>query len=331
MKPVVLFLFKPRLELQEYLIRGVGERAELVFPESDDDPAIGLRAAEADVMVGWRPDDALLEKAERLRLFINPGAGVQHQIERFRTLNRTRRVALVNGHGNAGFTAQHIVAMLLCLTNRLIPHHNWMCDGRWRTGDRDAASIPLAGQTVGFVGFGVVNQGVHRRLSGFELSYLAFRRHPEKPHPAGIRTVRDPGTLFEESDIVIIAAPLTTHTRGMVGGAELAKLGRGGILINAGRGEIVKQEALFNALRDRTIAGAGLDVWYEYQPQPDDQGKRFPWHYPFHTLDNVVLSPHRAASPFSDLGRWDEVIENILRTADGRDDWLNQVDLDDEY
>jgi len=66
-------------------------------------------------------------------------------------------------------------------------------------------------------------------------------------------------------------------------------------------------------------------------PKSDEKGKKFPFHFPFHSLDNIVLSPHRGYSPFNDLLRWDEVIENIKRMAQGRNDFLNVVNLDEEY
>ena len=70
---------------------------------------------------------------------------------------------------------------------------------------------------------------------------------------------------------------------------------------------------------------------YNYSPEKDKYGKEYPYSYPFHKLKNIVLSPHRAASPFDDLSRWDEVIENLTRLAKGRKDFLNVVDIDEEY
>ena len=71
--------------------------------------------------------------------------------------------------------------------------------------------------------------------------------------------------------------------------------------------------------------------WYKYRPEKEEEKILHPANFPFHELDNVVLSPHRAASPFDDLKRWDEVIENISRFADKRDDFMNIVDLDKGY
>lgn len=112
---------------------------------------------------------------------------------------------------------------------------------------------------------------------------------------------------------------------------ELKILGSNGLLVNVGRGEIIDEESLFVALRNKLITGAAIDVWYNYHPKSDEEGKKYPYNFPFHKLDNVVLSPHRGYSPFNDLKRWDEVIENIYRMAEGRNDFINIVNFDDEY
>ena len=94
---------------------------------------------------------------------------------------------------------------------------------------------------------------------------------------------------------------------------------------------MINEEALYLSLKKKELTGAAIDVWYDYKPEPDSKGRKYPTHFPFHLLDNVVLSPHRAASPFDDLKRWDEVIENIKRFCMGREDYLNIVDLKREY
>ena len=129
----VLFIWQPRTELIQYLKDGLSQHSdiELIFPHGLEEDTLLKHAVNADVIVGWRPTLKLLQNAPELSLFINPGAGVQHLIELFRELNQTRSVTLVNGHGNSYFTAQHATAMLLALTNKIIPHHNWMQNGQW--------------------------------------------------------------------------------------------------------------------------------------------------------------------------------------------------------
>ena len=117
----------------------------------------------------------------------------------------------------------------------------------------------------------------------------------------------------------------------MIGANEINLLGEKGLLINAGRGEIVSEEALYNALKNKTIDSAAIDVWYDYDVEANEKGQKFPYQFPFYELDNILLSPHRAASPFDDLKRWDDVIENINKIAIGKNDFLNVVDLNEGY
>lgn len=333
----VLFLWKPRQELQEYLTDGLRDRhnVHLIFPSEASEDELLEGAQAADIMVGWRPTKALLDAAARLELFINPGAGIQHLLDLFRGLPEARDVILVNGHGNSYFAAQHAVALLLALTNKVILHHNWMTAGRWRTGDSEAKSVPLRGRSVGLLGYGAVNQKVHRFLAAFDLSFSVLRREwPEQNElPASVSRYR-PEQLHDflkKIDTVIIALPLTGETRGLLARRELERLGPSGLLVNIGRGAVIDEKSLYHALKDHLILGAAMDVWYEYRPEEDTQGRKYPCRFPFHTLDNVVLSPHRGASPFDDLKRWDEVIENIRRFSEGRRDFLNIVDLEREY
>jgi phosphoglycerate dehydrogenase-like enzyme len=334
----ILFIWQPRPELIEYLNDVLSQHSniELIFPLDLEESTLLKHAVDADIIVGWRPTLKLLQGAPKLSLFINPGAGVQHLIELFRELNQTRSVTLVNGHGNSYFTAQHAVALLLALTNKIIPHHNWMLDGRWRMGDNDAISIPLRERKVGLLGYGAVNQKVHRFLSGFDLEFGILRHDWNKqttslPTDAMRYNIDELHSFLKWTDTLIISIPLTEITHGLIKEKELHLLGSDGLLINLARGQVVDEENLYRACRDKTIMGAAIDVWYDYTPEPDENGRKYPYHFPFHELDNMILSPHRAASPFNDLKRWDEVIENITRFSKGATNFLNEVSLDDEY
>lgn len=323
----VLFLWVVPQRLREYLTERLDpDRVRLVFPESAEADYLLRLADVADVMVGWNPTHELLTAAPRLKLFINPGAGVQHLIEMFSALERP--VPLVNGHGNSCFAAQHAVALLLALTNQVIPHHEWMSQGRWRTGDADAASIPLRGRRIGLLGYGAINRKVHQMLAGFGVRFVVMRR--SGGGVLGVDRSFGPDGLHDflrECDVLMIAVPLTEQTKGLIGAHEFELLGPTGLLVNVGRGEVVQEEPLYVALRDGVIAGAAIDVWYDYQPAANTMGKQYPYHFPFHELPRVVLSPHRAASPLDDLSRWDDVIDNIRRASLGSTDFVNLVDL----
>ncbi len=312
------------------------KNVKLVFRKNSSEEELLKIVPSADILIGWRPSKNILINAENAKLFINPGAGVHHLLELFREINKKRRILLINGHGNSYFVAQHTVALLLTLMNKIIPHHKWMQQGRWRTGDEDAVSIPLRFKKVGLLGYGAINQKVHRFLSGFDVQFCILRKHWKKhegPLPTTIKKYEFSqfNEFLKEIDILIIAVPVTSLTRKLIGKIELDLLGPKSLIINVSRGEIINEESLFNALRENLILGAAIDVWYNYSPESDKQGKKFPFNFPFHTLDNIILSPHRGYSPFNDLLRWNEVIENISRMACGRQDFINVVNLEEEY
>ncbi|MHA1220681.1 MAG: NAD(P)-dependent oxidoreductase, partial [Candidatus Heimdallarchaeota archaeon] len=318
-KTTVLFIFQPREELQKYLENGLSAvpNLELIFPSDTEAETFLKFAPEADIIVGWRPTEELLNAAQKLSLFINPGVGVQHLTKLFSKLNQSRKITLCNGHGNTYFTAQHAVALLLALTNKIIPHHNWMAQGHWRKGDADAQSNPLRDRKIGLLGYGAINTKVHKFLAGFDLEFHVLKRDWKKKrvevYPTPL-TKYSPDKLHQflsEIDILITAIPFTAQTEGLIGKTELKLLGTNGLLVTVARGEVLVEESLYLALKTKAIAGAAIDVWYNYRPEPDDQGRKFPFNYPFYELDNVILSPHRGASPMSDLRRWNEVIDNI--------------------
>jgi phosphoglycerate dehydrogenase-like enzyme len=334
----VLFIWNVREELRDYLKKGLSglKNLELNFPDDISDENLMKHAPDADILVGWRPSRDLLDAATRFHLFINPGVGVQHHLDTFRELVKSRDVILINGHGNTYFTAQHAVALLLALTNKIIPHHGWMKEGKWRKGDDDAKSIPLRDRHIGLLGYGAVNSKVHKFLSGFDVSFHVCRRSLNNesstlPTPVKKHSNSEIHEFLRNIDTLIVGVPQTPETIGLIGQKELELLGEGGLVVTVARGLVIDEESFYNALRERKIAGAGIDVWYEYRPEEDNEGRKYPYSYPFHELDNVVLSPHRGASPMDDLRRWDEVIENITRFARGKEEFINVVDLERGY
>ncbi|MCF7793781.1 MAG: hypothetical protein K9N09_08460 [Candidatus Cloacimonetes bacterium] len=330
----VLFIWRVNDRLKQYLQDGLSKIADLklIFPTEFTNENYQELAKDVDIIVGWRPAKELLESAKNLKLYINPGAGIQHLIKLFREVTRDKEIILVNGHGNSYFTAQHGVALLLAAMNKIIPHHNWMKEGKWRLGDNEARSIPLRDRKVGFLGYGNVNRKIHMMLQGFDLEFAALKRDWQFDtmdlKQFKIEELHD---FLVYIDILFCAVPHTSKTTNLITEKELELLGKDAILVNLSRGAVVNEKALFEALKNRKIDRAAIDVWYDYQPEPDEKGRRYPYSYPFYELENIVLSPHRAASPFDDLKRWDEVVENISRLCAGRSDFLNIVNLENEY
>ena len=337
-KTIVCFSSKVSIEVQNHLKENLKSLSNviLMFPEDTSDDYLKNIVSEVDVLIGWRPSKILLESGKNLKVFINPGAGVNHLLDLFIELNRSRKVTLINGHGNSYFVAQHAVALLLTLTNKTIPHHIWMKEGKWRTGDQDAASIPLRFREVGLLGYGAINKKVHQFLAGFDVKFHILRKnwnkqHDKLPTEAKKYSIAELDAFLKDIDVLMIAVPHTSLTSELIKIRELTLLGPKGLIINVARGDIINQEDLYHALKNKTILGAAIDVWYDYHPKVNKEGLKYPYEFPFHNLDNIVLSPHRGYSPFSDLLRWNEVIENINRISQGRNDLINIVNLKEEY
>lgn len=328
----VLFIWEVKSLLKQYLKKGLANKPNinLIFPEDITDKELLKLGSKAQIIIGWRPTKKLIKKAINLKVFINPGAGVQHLIPLFQEVDLARKVKLINGHGNAYFTAQHGVALLLSLTNKIVPHHIWMQEGKWRLGDEQAKSIPLRNRNIGFLGYGHVNRQIHNMLKGFTNNFFLKRNTPDTEQ-TGCVEFFDLTQFLQKTEVLICAIPATSKTENLISQKELETLGKDGIVVNLSRGNVFNENDLFNALKSKTIFGAAIDVWYNYKPEPDADGRKYPYHLPFHELENVILSPHRAASPFDDLNRWDEVIENISRFADGKKELINVVNLEKEY
>jgi len=323
----VLFLWVVPTALRERLRSKLPELA-LEFPEDDSPEVLRARAPEADAMVGWRYDEALLDAATSCTICVNPGAGVQHLRKLWR--GREAPPLLCNGHGNARLTAEGAVALLLTLAKQVAWHDRAMRRGEWvRHGDHDRhPSVGLTGKRLGLLGYGAVNRNVGALLGGFEMDLHVHRRSGAQVPGATMHT--SVGALMEASDVVVVAVPRTPETEGIVGAEELRLLGASGLLVNVARGPVVQEAALHDALSSGVLAGAAIDVWYEYAPEPDEAGFSHPATRRFDELDNVVLSPHRAASPFTDLERWDDVVGTLRAWAAGETP-SNVVDLDRGY
>jgi phosphoglycerate dehydrogenase-like enzyme len=325
-------------EVQNYLKKKLKKQpnVELLFPTDTTETFLAKIIPTVDILIGWRPSEDLLSKATNLKAFINPGAGVNHLIDLFKKVNENRKVLLINGHGNSYFVAQHAVALLLTLMSKTIPHHIWMKEGMWRTGDEEAASIPLRFREIGLLGYGAINQKVHRFLSGFDVKFHILRKNWDKQRkelstPAKRYDFNNLYDFLNEIDILMVAVPVTSLTKGLIKSNEISLLGPEGLIVNVARGDIINQEDLYNSLKNKIITGAAIDVWYDYHPNPDKDGNKHPYEFPFHTLDNIILSPHRGYSPFSDLLRWNEVVENITRIAVGDNNVINLVNLEQGY
>jgi len=251
--------------------------------------------SEVDALVAARIDAEQLLKATSLKALFLPLTGLNHlPLE----LLQKRDIEVYNLHANAESVAQNALAMTLAFFGRLIEFHNDLRTTRWHgfwvgKGAEDEWSS-IFGKRCAILGTGAIGQALAGLFKAFRFEVVGYRLHPTNPLPPGFDRVE---AILERAlagaDIVVSTLPLTAATRGLLGRKELEAM-RGAFLVNVGRGEVIEEEALYLALREGVIAGAGIDVWYTY-PGPGET-MRAPSRFPIHELANVVLSPHVGGS-----------------------------------
>jgi D-2-hydroxyacid dehydrogenase (NADP+) len=145
----------------------------------------------------------------------------------------------------------------------------------------------LDGQRIAVVGFGPIGQEIVRLASAFRMDPIVVRRSPRGDEPCPVRTLDQIQDVVRDADAVVVALPLTPETRGLIGSDVLAAMRPSSVFVNIGRGELVDQAALTDALASGRLAGAGLDVFDPEPLPPDDR---------LWDLPNVIISPHMSGS-----------------------------------
>lgn len=290
----------------------------------------GELPADTHILIGGRPTREQVLACSQLRVVIVPWAGVPDTTQAL--LRQFPHIAVHNLHHNAAATAEYAIALLMAAAKFIVPVDRHLRLNDWTPRYAPARSIGLAGKTALIVGYGQIGQRVGRMCAALGMRVIATRRNRlEKDAIAEVYATSALSTLLPRADTLIITAPLTPETKGLIGEKELALLPRGSILVNVGRGLIVDEAALFSALKSGHLGAAGLDVWYQYPHDETSRSNTPPSQFPFHELDNVVLSPHRGGDEIGiDTQRMTELAERLNAAARG-ETMLNRVDVTAGY
>jgi phosphoglycerate dehydrogenase-like enzyme len=265
---------------------------------------------DADVLYGF-PTADLLREAKALRWIQSPSAGVNYLQELSELVESD--VVLTNTRG------AHAFALLFALTRHIPESIQAQRDHYWARRELYRTSREMRGSTMGIIGYGAIGRGVAQRARGFDMEVLAVDPHPEPGAPFVVETweMERLPDLLEQSDVVVVAAPLTAESYHLIDADALAHMKPDAYLIVVSRGGIVDEDALADALHEGRLAGAGIDVT-EVEPLPSDSRL---WDAP-----NVVITPHTAGDSSEKERRCVEILrENLLRFAQG-ETLLNVVD-----
>ena len=307
------------------------ENVELITPEKGTEEELVKLARDVEVIVCTRLSAAVIKNAKKLKLIQKTGAGVD--AIPFDVISNDIFVANTSG-ANPVPLAEGAISLLLALARRIVQRHKAFPDIDKHRGTE------LRGKKVGIIGLGHIGVEIAKRLQAFEMKILALKRRKseelqEKMKLEFLGEPEDLDYLLSESDFVIVIAPLTPATRGMIGDREIRLMKPSAYIINVARAAIIEEEPLYQALKEKRIAGAALDVWWvphwwdpKWKPELNKPSK-----FPFWELPNVITTPHNIG--YADFTRYSEnsvriMAENIGNIAKGKPP-INLVDKEHQY
>ena len=254
-------------------------------------------------------DDAFYKAAPKLKLYQLLSAGYDDvDIEAAR---RARVPVCNNGGANAISVSEHAIMLMLTVSRRVIWQHGNVSAGRWRGNGPAPIMYEAFDKVLGIVGLGTIGKKVARvaRALGMRVQYYDIARLPEHEEDAlGVR-FRLLRELLASSDVVTMHVPLNASTRHMIGASELALMKPTAVIVNTSRGPVIDEVALTKTLSDHKIFGAGLDVFDQEPPPPDN---------PLFKLDNVLLTSHFAGPTWDNhTARFRNAFDNVQRVARG--------------
>ena len=220
-------------------------------------------------------------------------------------------VAVVNTPSrNAQAVAEHALGLMLSLARKIPAAHQYVAKGRWQNPVEPYLTmrgVELAGRTLGIVGLGAIGRKLAAICFALEMTVMAYDPYVEAAPPNV--TLKDLDELLVKSDFVSVHVPLTEETESMLDSRRLALMKPSAFLINATDSSVVDQDALVEALREKRISGAALDVFETHPVDP---------HNPLLSLDNVVLTPHLGGATEETIERHSQMMTgDILRFMRG--------------
>lgn len=305
MTPTVV-LINPLPDYVPLLRASTPDGVELVVvPHGTDVATMRDEAARADVIVsGIEVPEEVFRAAARARFiqYMSSGYG---QLPREVLDHLGIPVAQMKTHSIS--VAEHAVTLVLSLLRRIPQSARLLREGHWREDLDETSYGELYGRTVGIVGLGNIGRWVGRIMRHGFGAEVVFHDSADIPLTVSELIGARPLPLDElmaASDVVVLALPLVPGTAGIVGREQLARMRPGAVLVNVGRGEVLDEAALIEALRERRIAGAGLDV---YAAEPLDLSSELL------ELDSVICTPHMAGVGWENVQRR---IEMVWRNVD---------------
>ncbi len=261
-----------------------GVEVDVQLKKTEDELCELAKEAQAIVVrSGVKITKKIIENADKLKVIGRAGVGVDNIDVEAAT---KKGIVVVNTpDGNTTSAAEHTMGMMLALARHIPQAYQSLCKGKW---DRSKyMGIELRNKNMGIIGFGKIGSEVGKRCKAFGMNVIIYDPYvtEEAAQRAGVRRAAL-DELLAESDFITVHMPLTDETRNMIGKKQFAKMKDGVRILNVARGGLINEEALYEAILNKKVAGAALDV-YEKEPQTES---------PLFKLPEVVATPHLGAS-----------------------------------
>ena len=295
-----------REEIAEAGIRLLRERGFEVDVDADSDLAETIGRYDAIIVRSATKVTAdLIQRADNLKVIGRAGVGIDNVDVEAAT---RRGIVVANAPESTVISAaEHTIGLLVALTRNIPQAHAALKQGRWER--KTYGGVELADKTLGVLGFGRIGQQVARRAAGLGMRVVAYDPFvsPDRFRELGVERVEKEEDVYAAADFLTLHLPLTDETRASINAGAFAKMRDGVRIVNAARGDLVDEDDLLEALKSGKVGGAALDVF-----------STEPYSGPLLQLDNVVATPHLAASTEEAQDRAGVIIaEQVAAALDG--------------
>lgn len=315
---------EPDEEALKALRKELDNDVELTW--GDDVPEL----ADYSILVSGRPSRTLIEASDSLSTLVIPWAGLPQSTAGM--LRDYPDIVVHNLHHNATATAEIAVALMMAVAKTVVPIDRRFRNGDWSDRGQMDRSLQLDGRTVVILGYGAIGRRVAKACRGLNMEVHAVaRREHKSDHGIETHTSDQVEELLPRAQVLVVALPATKETAGFVSAERIAMLPQDAIVVNVARGGIIDEKALFNALKNKRIFGAGLDVWWTYPQSREKWTSTLPSTEAFHELDNVVMSPHRGGHVVETEVLRMKALARVLNAAARGEEIPNRVDLEAGY
>ncbi len=268
-----------------------------------------------DVLVSGNPDEILLD-SPNLKHVIVPFVGINPNLRK--NILARPHLKLYNSHFNDAFVAQHTLALLLALSNRIIKANQTLKQGNWLWGEENK-TLSLQNKSCLLLGYGAIGKQIEKTMRALGMNISIVKRDFKEIDNAIVYPKEDLNTALQNADVIMLSLPLTTETENLIDEKAFAAMKKEAIIINVGRGKLIDQFALYRALKNKQIFGAGIDVWWNY-PKEGQRENTLPSEAKLHKLDNIIMSSHRA----NNVANWEytafkDVLQTLKEISQGKE------------